>query len=156
MWLVIGYGSPLHSDDRLGWAVSDRLETALDPAVAEIVTCTQLTPEWSEPISRADGVLFVDASAELPPGQIDCVELTDHALEVNAPGSIFTHHVTPQSLMDAACALYGHAPPGWLFSVGAANFDLGDMLSPEVADAIPALMELIGERIRTHARVQHC
>src|SRR5258708_26660681 len=100
MWLVIGYGSPLHSDDRLGWVVADQLEAALDPAIVEIAACQQLTPEWIEPISRAAGVIFVDANAELTPGQIACAALSPPHETTHAITRVhFTHHITPQIIL---------------------------------------------------------
>lgn len=157
---MIGYGSPLHSDDRLGWLVAEELEAMVGSTIAEIAACTQLTPEYAQPVSQAEGVAFIDASAELPPGHIACVALKrsgpDAIPDVRTGGertSAFTHHLTPQSLLEMAHTLYGHAPPGWLYSVGAANFDLGETLSPVVRKALPTVIAQIGERIRTYARI---
>ncbi len=146
---MIGYGSPLHSDDRLGWVVAERLEVALDPTIAEVVACSQLTLELSEPISRADGVIFIDANAESLPGQIAYTALNQPGKDSAAiTRGAFTHHLTPQSLLDTAYRLYGIAPPGWLYSIGVANFNLGETLSPAVAEAIPEVVGQICERIR--------
>ena len=147
-WLIIGYGSPLHSDDRLGWVVAERLEMMLDAESASVITCSQLTPDLAEPISRAAGVLFIDASAALQPGEVTCTALQPPGM--NAPaisGGAFTHHLTPQDLLDTANILYGHTPPGWLYSIGTANFMLGESLSPLVSAVIPEMVSACYERI---------
>src|SRR5579859_5003074 len=136
MWLLIGCGSSLHSDDRLGWVVVETVAGAFDPTNVEAIVAVQLFPELAEPISRAEGVIFVDADATLPPGKIGCVNLTSNpfpfhgegSLGVSVPplyelvrglgGEITAHHLTPQAVLNAARVLYGRAPEAWLYSVG--------------------------------------
>jgi hydrogenase maturation protease len=146
MWLVIGYGSTLHADDGFGPAVVEGVRARLPCGVPlEVIAGIQPVPEWAEPISRASGVIFVDASADLPPGQLQCVALTDEAPRA----STFTHHCTPQALLESAGLLYGHRPPGWLYAAGGANFTLGEALSAPVAAAVPravaAILKIVTE-----------
>jgi hydrogenase maturation protease len=153
-WLVIGYGSPLHSDDRLGWLVAEQLEMMLKPRTASVVACHQLTPDLAEPISRSKGVIFIDASATLSPGHLACTALyqpdTNERSMVNS--GAFTHYLTPQTVLDAACIFYGQAPPGWLYSIGAANFLPGEKLSPIVAAMIPEMVNACYERVTVDCR----
>lgn len=148
MWLVIGYGSPLHSDDRFGHAVAERVQTLADPGSTEVVITTQLMPELAEPISRAEGVVFVDANADLPPARLEFKNLS--APQASAPDipSAFTHHCTPATLLEAALVLYGRAPEAWLCSAGSQTFALGEALSPALADVVPVaaarILEVIG------------
>lgn len=146
MWLVIGCGNELRTDDGFGITVAQRLQARVDPALVAVIPVRQLTPEWIEPITHACGVIFVDTSAELPPGRIQCLALTEPTPNDNP---VFTHHCTPQLLLQAARALYGHAPQGWLYTVGGGSFALGETLSPPVEAAIPHVITLLLERLGT-------
>jgi hydrogenase maturation protease len=136
MLLIIGCGSLVRTDDGVGQAMAAALGERI--ANAEAIRCTQLTPELAEPISRADAVVFIDASAEGEPGSI---RLT--ALQPENNGGAFTHHLTPASLLGAAADLYGQAPPAWLIAVAGASFDYGSALSPQTAAVLPALVERV-------------
>jgi hydrogenase maturation protease len=147
MWLVLGYGNALHADDGFGIAVAERLLPRVDPEMVEVVTAHQLTPEWAEPISRADGVIFVDASVALSPGQIQCLDLAEAASAQPARNAAFTHQCTPDLLLHAARVLYGRAPRAWLYTVGGAGFALGETLSAAVEAAVDRVIELILDRL---------
>ncbi|MFN8530147.1 MAG: hydrogenase maturation protease [Anaerolineae bacterium] len=101
--LVIGYGSPLRSDDTIG----PRAATALGELHPDwdVITAVQLTPELAEPISRAARVIFIDAAVGEPPGAVRCEAVVPAALEHG-----FTHHATPSSLLASAAELYNRAP----------------------------------------------
>ncbi len=146
MWLVIGYGSLLHSDDRFGQEVVDQVLEHTDEGTVDVLATNQLTPELADPISRATGVIFVDASAELPAGSVQCAMLDCSPFAGELPA--FTHHCTPQVLMQSARSLFGHAPPAWLCAVGAESFALGESLSPVVSDAVPQVVAWILHRLR--------
>jgi hydrogenase maturation protease len=134
MPLIIGCGSLVRTDDGVGQSMALALSERI--AGAEAIRCTQLTPELAEPISRADAVIFIDASAEGEPGSI---RLT--ALEPEHNGGAFTHHVTPSSLLGAAADLYGSAPPAYLIAVAGWSFDYGAALSPQMEAILPALVD---------------
>ncbi len=147
MWLVIGYGNSLYADDRFGIDVAEELRTRLAADDIEVISGDLLKPEWAEPISRADGVIFVDASDSLPPGKLQCLGL-DPVLPIDsARSSIFTHYATPEMLLAAARVLYGRAPLGWLYMVGGEDFSLGEKLSPTVKRMVPRTVALILERV---------
>ena len=146
MWLVIGYGSLLHSDDRFGREVAERVLAEANEVAVEVIAANQLTPELAEPMSRAEGVIFVDASAELRPGSVECVMLPSSPDCTDGP-SAFTHHCTPAMLLQSARSLYEHEPPAWLCTVGAETFALGESMSPAVSRAVPQVVTWILERL---------
>ena len=141
MWLIIGYGSLLHSDDRFGRDVVEQVHARAADGTLDVVSANQLTPELAEPISRAAGVIFVDANAALPPGSVQCAPLEASTCEQEP--TAFTHHVTPEMLLCSARTLFGHAPPAWLCSAGADSFALGEALSASVSPAVPQVVDWI-------------
>ncbi|MFO7322325.1 MAG: hydrogenase maturation protease [Chloroflexota bacterium] len=136
MVLVIGYGNPLRGDDGAGPVAAQRLAAAGQHPLVDIRACHQLTPELAEPVSRASLVVFIDAAVGGTPGVIAQSEVLPEA-----PEGIFTHHVTPATLLAAARDLYGACPRGVLLSIHGADFGLGDELSPHVENALPKLIQ---------------
>jgi hydrogenase maturation protease len=130
--LIIGIGNTLRSDDGAGAAVCARVQEALGDAV-EVQIVHQLTPELCAPISQAREVIFVDAHAESAAGTLGIVSVQPLA----ADGlSAFTHDFTPAALLAAARELFGQAPPALMVTIGAQSFELGETLSPKVAEAV--------------------
>ncbi len=127
--LIIGYGNPLRGDDGFGYRAAERIPGA--------IAVHQLTPELMDPISQADHVIFLDASAEGAPGEIRRREL--------APaegGRPFTHHATPEGLLAGALQLYGRCPTAEIITVTGANFDLSESFSPEVSKALEEVLRV--------------
>jgi hydrogenase maturation protease len=114
--LVIGYGNSLRGDDGAGPFVARQLG-------AGALACHQLTPELAEPISRAQQVIFVDAHAGVPAGQIAIQRVQPRA-------SAALHRFDPETLLFWSQQLYGRAPEALLIGIGAESFDLGESLSP--------------------------
>jgi hydrogenase maturation protease len=146
-WLLIGYGSALHEDDRFGRLVAERVRTAIDSGLADVLMATQLLPEMAEPIAGARGVIFVDAAADIPPGDLVCRRLAvpDGSNSGSAPA--FSHQCTPATLLASAQELYGRSPAGWLCLVGGERFGLGETLSPRVEQAVGPAVTWILDRI---------
>lgn len=128
--LIIGYGNPLRGDDGVGYRAAERIPGA--------IAVHQLTPELMDPISRANRVIFIDASTEGRPGEIRRRRLT-----IARNGRPFTHHATPESLLAGARTLYNCAPEATLITVTGANFDLSDTLSPEVDRALQEVLRVV-------------
>ncbi len=145
MWLVIGYGSLLRSDDRIGRDIVEQVLERAGTRAVEVISANQLTPELSEPISRADGVIFVDASAELAPGTVKYDRLAASGRVDSMP--VFVHHCTPEMLLGSARLLFGHQPRAWLCTVGAESLAIGESLSPSVAGAVPQVVDWILNRL---------
>jgi hydrogenase maturation protease len=133
--LVIGFGNPLRSDDALGWHVAQELSRTVSPDGVQVIAAHQLTPDLSEVISRAQHVLFIDASRNGEPGSLNCVEVTA------APSpSRFTHDLSPAAVLKMAAELYGPYPTAHLLTITGESFETGETMSPTVLAAIPALM----------------
>jgi hydrogenase maturation protease len=114
--LVIGYGNTLRGDDGAGPFVATQLG-------AGAIACYQLTPELAEPISQARQVIFVDAHAGVPAGQIAI-----HPIQPRVSAAL--HRFDPETLLAWSERLYGRAPDALLIGIGAASFGLGEGLSP--------------------------
>lgn len=133
MNLIIGIGSTLRTDDGLGLYLAEHIRQQ-----AEVLTCTQLTPELAEPISRADRVIFFDARDGVTP-----TEILVERVEPQSVSGAFSHHVTPASLLAAAQQWYGRSPSALLIAVTGASFALGSGFSMLIQTALPDLMRTI-------------
>jgi len=156
--LVIGYGNSLRTDDGVGVHAAALL--AADPrlAGAEVLALHQLAPELAEDMSQASLVVFVDASTEGPPGSV-AVRRRAGAVPgaTTAPGAsgmpgATSHHVGADELLALARELYGAAPDAFVVSVGVADMEAGEALSPAVAGALPAVTQAIVDLITAHRR----
>ncbi|MBX7103973.1 MAG: hydrogenase maturation protease [Gemmataceae bacterium] len=109
-WLIVGIGNESRGDDGVGKAVCEQLR-AKAIAALETLTVHQLTPELAEPISRAAGVIFVDAD----------ISSTDFAsirpVGPESPRSGMTHAVSPESVIMLVKTAFGRSPPAWLLSI---------------------------------------
>ncbi|HXX16769.1 MAG TPA: hydrogenase maturation protease [Candidatus Eremiobacteraceae bacterium] len=140
--LILACGNTLRGDDGVGLYVANSLADELrDPEIT--IQCDhQWTPELAEPISEAELVIFVDASASLPPGEIACQPLQP----APNPPAQFTHQTSPSALLSLAAELYGHIPArSYLLTVGGKSFDLLEELSEPVRQAVPAVLQRIRE-----------
>jgi hydrogenase maturation protease len=136
--LIIGYGNRFRSDDGIGIRAAEELSRGALAGDTEVLTLHQLTPELAETISHAERVLFVDAGREGRPGEIRCTQVNaDHT---NAP---FTHQLTPTTLLSLCCGLYGARPQAFAVSLCGECFDLGERLSPKVAESLPVLVDFL-------------
>lgn len=133
-FLVIGCGNTLRGDDAAGCVAAERVAIAR-PDVTVLLR-HQLTPELAEPVSRAQAVVFLDASAETAPGHVTITRLQP-ATSAD-PG--VTHHVRPAVLLALAAFLYNNAPTATLITVGASSFAFGAPLSPQVEAALPQMV----------------
>jgi Ni,Fe-hydrogenase maturation factor len=166
MWLVIGYGNSLYSDDGFGIAVAVAMRAQVKDDNVSILACQTLNLELIDDIARADGVIFVDITTELKPGEWQCTDLCsgqttddqsstdtnaqlrdDSSKPITSGNALFTHHTEPNLLIEAAGALYGNAPNSWLYTVGGKDFSLGEKLSSEVRCMVPLIIQLIRQRI---------
>ncbi len=131
--LVIGYGNPLRGDDGIGQAVAQAIAAEADAPDVTVVFCQQLTPELAESLAGAAFAVFVDAVADAPAGSIRTS--AQHATALPASGIV--HHLDPGALLTLAVTLYGSAARTVLVAVGADAMEIGEGLSPAVANALP-------------------
>jgi hydrogenase maturation protease len=144
--LLLACGNPLRSDDGAGWKIAEAFEREAASSGVRVIVRQQFTPELVEDLRDADTVVFVDASATAPAGEVTLLQLTP---AVEMPNNL-THHLPPASLLAMARELYGKLPErAFAVTVGAASFDLGETLTDAVQAAIPkavaALHEIFAE-----------
>ena len=144
--LIICYGNALRSDDGVGWHAAARL--AEDPRLggAKVIWQHQLTPELAIDVSKASLVVLVDASAGDEAGAV----ATQRLDPTPAAGSAWSHHLGPTELVALASELWSASPPVFVVSVGAANLDVGDRLSPIVERALPAVVDAVVTLVAAH------
>lgn len=139
--LVIAWGNPLREDDAVAWHVLEALR-GLRPRRSRptllLRHAQQLTPEMAECVSRAQGVVFVDARRDGAPGEVRC-----EAVVPGAGANPLAHSLSPQALLLLAEQLYGRAPRASLLSVAGERFGMGEALSPVVRRALPRLIRAV-------------
>ena len=144
--LIVGYGNPLRGDDGAGYVAAEMLRERIHDPSIEILCEQQLLPELMEPISRAAGVIFIDASVSGRAGKFSRIPLRP------APAcSRFTHHATPESLLAGAQSLYGHTPEATLYTIPGRNFEMGQELTPSVRRAVNELVATLEKELAPHA-----
>jgi len=142
--LILGFGNPICGDDAVGWHIVEALEDQLSAGAT--ATFHQLTPEWAEPISAADHVIFVDAAVGEVPGEVRCFPI------MAAPGRSGSHETTPDGILAMAADLFGRCPSAHMVTVTGDSFEISESLTPAVAAAVPVaaariceLLEQIGD-----------
>ena len=138
--LLIGFGNPYRGDDGFGFRAAEQYEEMNRDPEVEVMATQELHPELAEVISHADLVLFLDAGTNGEPGVVQTCDLSPS----KQPTGLFSHELTPETLLAAAKVIYGHCPAGMLISVTGENFGISSHLSPEVENAVP----------RAHARIR--
>ena len=152
--LIIGFGNPDRQDDGVGWQVVQRLAEHLgrntietidgDACAAEpspVLVCTlQLVPEMADTLRCFERVCFVDAHTGAYADN-----LRFEPLHPDFQTSPFTHHLTPESLLQLTISLHGRAPEAVVCSVRGYEFGFGHTLSESTA----ALAEEAVARIAT-------
>ncbi len=123
-FLVIGYGNTLRSDDGVGPKVVEAIEELKLPGVRTLI-CQQLSPEYAEPISQADTVIFVDAAVDAPK------EVQLRPLEPNESSQLMAHAADPRTMLALARDVFGHVPKAWWLTIPAVNLEFSETLSSE-------------------------
>ena len=132
---VIGYGNELRGDDGAGRQAARRLREH----GIEALETHQLAPELAEQIRSARAVFFLDAGANLAPGEVAINPVNDGK-------SAMDHYATPGALLRLAREAYGARPDAWLVSLGGASFDVGGALSDAAWRAITKSVQIVLER----------
>ncbi|MBI4672477.1 MAG: hydrogenase maturation protease [Chloroflexi bacterium] len=167
--LIIGVGNPLRGDDGIGQVAAQSLlersgeivissegEKSQGATTAEIshsafapfeMTAVsvravhQLTPELAASFSEHDRVIIIDANAENKAGQITVAQVDPATV---LPHTL-THHLAPAQLLALARALYQSNPSLYLVTIGGASFDYGDEMSPQIAAALPQVIQIASD-----------
>lgn len=138
--LVIAYGNPLRSDDGVAWRAAEEIRTIASRI--EVVCRHQLTPELAENASRADMVIFVDATAQGNAGEVVCRSVTAQSREAR-----FSHHLTPSQVLWLCDRWYGGSPPAFLVSITGESFDHGDGLSVAARSGVRQSVSVVSDLI---------
>jgi hydrogenase maturation protease len=130
----------LRGDDGVAVHIANCLKNGLCDPETQVHSEQQWAPELAEPISQAQLVIFLDASAGAAPGDIVCRHLRPI---YRSPASL-THHTSPATLLALADQLYRRIPGrAYLITIGGASFELKEGLSDSVRHAIPRAIERI-------------
>lgn len=154
--LIIGYGNPDRQDDGVAWHVLNGIVEAFgcselleqNPESVHIgenldlLYLLQLVPELSEQIAQYQKVCFVDAHTGDIPEMIRIQEI-----QPKFHRSPFTHHITPETLLEICQTIYHASPKAMLASIRGFEFGFSDELSdqtkPLVAEAITQILSWI-------------
>lgn len=138
--LIIGYGSPIRGDDAIGPLAADALAGESLPAGVSVIARHVLTAELVEDIAAADQVIFLDAAADGPPGEVRVHELFPDESAV----STMAHFLDPRELLAWCLTLYQHQPKAWLVSAAGQNFDYAHYsLSPTAQGALGPMLKQV-------------
>jgi len=139
--LIIGYGNELRGDDAVGPLAARKLADRGFDALA----LHQLTPELAERIAAAHAVIFLDADARVPPGQV----VVEPLAPAGAPSTL-GHYAGSASLLSLARAIYGASPEAWQVRIGAETFEFGEAMSVAAEQAVRAAID---ETVRISAQL---
>lgn len=123
--LVVGFGNTLRRDDGVGCLIAQEVAAWQLPDVA-VREEPLLTPDLTLALVDAETAFFIDARPDRPPSDVQ-VEYVEPLTEAS-PAMI--HASTPQFLLGLCRAIFGRCPSSWLVSVPAADFEIGEGLSP--------------------------
>lgn len=138
--LVLACGNPLRGDDAVALHVAKALVTGFCDEDTLVYSQHQWLPEMAETISEVSLVIFVDASAELAPGEVATRKLRPRD-SIGTP-QVMTHGMSPATLLAMSHELYGKLPDeAYLISIGCQSFDLSDQLSESVRHAVPVALD---------------
>jgi hydrogenase maturation protease len=146
--LVVGYGNTLRSDDGVGPAVAARLAGDRRLGGVDVRSMHQLTPELAFDASGVSLLVLVDASADMPAGEVAVTRVPSGAVG----GEVMTHHTDPAGIAGLARELWGSAPEVVLVSIGVASLEVGDRLSPIVEGAVLRAADAVVAVVEDHGR----
>ncbi len=144
--LVVGTGNSWRGDDAVGLEAATALRERLPQSVRVLATeaeQSRLLDEWE----GCDTVFIVDAvHSGAGPGTIYRVDLNAEVVpHAVLQGS--THHFSLGDTIELARALKRLPADARFFGIEGASYAPGEPLSPEVAAAIPAIVEEIAQRV---------
>jgi len=138
MLLLIGYGNTLRSDDGVGPKVVEKVAALKLPGI-QTLSCDLLTPEFADPISRAETVVFIDAAIDAP----QRVQL--RPLAPAASSQIMAHAADPRTMLALARDIFGHAPKAWWLTIPVENIGIGEEFSALAKQGVASAIEKIQE-----------
>ncbi len=148
--LVIGYGSPLRSDDVVGQQIAEAVAAWKIPHV-QAIALHQLTPELAEQLAGVEMVIFVDAY----PASTAEQGVQVRPLQVGNSAITTGHWCEPPELLAITEALYGSHPQAWWVMVPGIDFELGQNCSAPAKQNIQIALQQIQQLIQI-ARKEPC
>ncbi len=150
--LVIAYGNPDRQDDGVAWhvlkGIADRLKVerfdaefpdAVDPTgKVRLIFLLQLVPELAEELAGFSRVCFIDAHTADISEAIRAIPL-----EPQFKSSPFTHHLTPEMLLEISRSVYKKSPSAYLVSIKGYLFEFSDSLSERTEALVPEAVEIV-------------
>lgn len=161
--LIVGFGNLDRTDDgvafhivnafrrRLGLVALDQNSTGLDDLGKSVdsVFISQLVPEMIDLLDGYDRIIFVDAHVDPALDELHCA-----AVSIEEAGLMFTHHMSPATLLAFYKVLHGRNIEGYLVSILGHNFDFNHNLSTEtqslVEPAVDRILSLNGYKVKTN------
>ena len=108
-------------------------------AGVDVLARHQLTPDLALDVDRASLVVFVDASADQPAGEVATRAVRPSERSV----ARWSHHLDPAGVLALARDLYGATPRAFVVSAGVASCEPGEGLSAALARALPRVTEAV-------------
>lgn len=146
--LIVGYGNPLRGDDGAGRRAAEALAARWPASEVRVEPAHQLLIEMAQTAAESGFAVFIDASHASAPGEVQIHPVGSVALGRDS----LTHHLTPETLLAVAEALYGRRPEAVLVTVGGRDFGHGENLSPEVERALPELLARVATAVDERRR----
>lgn len=138
--LVIGYGSPIRGDDAVGPLAAEALAAGALPAGVQAIARHVLTAELVPELAAAARVVFLDATAHGPAGEVRVQPLAAQP----ALASPMAHTHDPRELLAWCETLYGRAPEAWLVTCAGERFDYAHCeLSPRARAALAGMLDAV-------------
>ena len=137
--LIIGLGNPILGDDGVGWRVVEAIQDQIDDPDVDTDCLAVGGITLMEHLIGYDRAIVIDAVATHQPiGTVSCFRLDDlpshSTLHTTSP-----HDASLQTAMATGRAMGAHLP-NEVFVVGVEAekiFDFSEMLTPQVAAAVP-------------------
>ncbi len=133
--LVFGIGNSGRSDDGLGWAFLDRLQS-MEEFRGRVEYRYQLQVEDAALVAEAEQVVFVDAYRGELPGGI--------RWQAGAPSADFqfsTHALAPRAVLSLCRDLYPATPPALLLMIQGDTWELETGLSAAAESRLERALE---------------
>ncbi len=139
--LIIGIGNSGRSDDGLGWAFLEALESDI-PSNYQLEYRYQLQIEDAELISRYDRIYFVDAHIEQFEKGFQLKKGVPKPTE-----SYTTHQLDPETVLFLAESIYDARPESFVLGISGVNYDLEIGLSERAKINLESALKFFNEEI---------
>ena len=143
--LVVGYGSSLRNDDRIGLEVARIVADWNLPQVSSLGV-PQLAPELAAELAQVDLAIFVDAYAANLDDEIKILQLEP----VNT-ANFGSHSSDPKALLNLTQTLFQKCPSAWWILVPGIDFQLGDRLSLTAQQQIKQASKIVRDLLEINS-----